>query len=50
MIAILAIMGARFMAHQILIGLVMGAVLILASGRIIRHVPDLERDPPTEKQ
>lgn len=42
MIAILALMGVRFMDHQILVGLVVGAVLFFLSDRIIRYIPDPE--------
>lgn len=40
MIAVLAIMGLRFMDHQIAVGLVSAAVLFLLSDRIIRRIPD----------
>lgn len=42
MIAFLRVMGVRFMDHQILVGLVVGAVLFFLSDRIIRHIPDLD--------
>ena len=42
MIAVLAVMGARFMEHQILVGLGIGALLLFISDRIIRHIPDPE--------
>mgnify|MGYP001627421626 CR=1 FL=1 len=40
MIAVLAVMGVRFMDHQILVGLGVGAALFVLSDRIIRFIPD----------
>lgn len=42
MAAALAVMGARFMEHQILVGLSVGALLFFISDRIIRHLPHPE--------
>lgn len=45
MIAALAVMGARFMEHQILVGLSIGALLLFLSDRIVRCIPDPQRPP-----
>lgn len=37
--AAFAILGFRFMDHQILVGFVVGAALIWAGDRIIRYIP-----------
>lgn len=43
MIGFLALMGARFMDHQIAIGFIVGAVLVYVGDRIIRYIPDPDR-------
>lgn len=40
MIAVLAMMGVRFIEHQILVGLTVSGILFFASDRIIRRIPD----------
>lgn len=47
MIGVLALMGARFMDHQIAIGFMVGAVLVYVGDRIIRYIPDPEQ--PVDK-
>jgi hypothetical protein len=47
MIGVLALMGARFMDHQIVIGFMVGAVLVYLGDRIIRYIPD--PDQPVDK-
>lgn len=40
MIGVLALLGTRFMEHQIAIGFSVGAVLAYLGDRIIRYIPD----------
>ncbi|QSF53186.1 hypothetical protein [Brevundimonas fontaquae] len=47
MIGVLALMGARFMDHQVVIGFMVGAVLVYVGDRIIRYIPD--PDQPVDK-
>lgn len=47
MIAMLAVMGVRFMDHQIAVGIVAGAALFLVSDRIIRYIPDPNSTGPS---
>ncbi len=49
MIAILPVMGIRFMDHQILIGLGVGLMLFFLSDRLIRYIPDPDR-PKEERE
>lgn len=43
LIGVLALMGVRFMDHQIAVGFMVGAVLVYVGDRIIRYVPDPDR-------
>jgi xanthine/uracil permease len=49
MIAILPVMGIRFMDHQVLIGLGVGLMLFFLSDRLIRYIPDPDR-PKEERE
>ena len=40
MIGVLALMGARFMDHQIAVGFLVGVILVFVGDRIIRYIPD----------
>ncbi|WP_439472065.1 hypothetical protein [Brevundimonas sp.] len=46
MIAILGMLGLRFMQHQILTGLVVGLILFFVSDRIIRCLPEPKDSQP----
>lgn len=43
MIGVLALLGARFMEHQIAIGFLVGSVLAYVGDRIIQCIPDPEQ-------
>lgn len=47
MIGVLALLGARFMEHQIAIGFLVGVGLVYMGDLIIRYIPDPEQ--PVDK-